>query len=97
MKNRKVKQKKKSPKELKTIMKRATGKYMPNKISSQFYPGFRRHWQKSRAWGGGEKCQLLAVRHTESADSQGQLGCEMRDSVESFVSSFMYFRNTNSE
>lgn len=55
-----------------------------------------------RGGGNGEKerrAQLssLAMSHSESADNEGQPECETGDSVESFVSSFTYFRNTNSE
>lgn len=78
---------------------------MHEEVSSQFYRGFflQALAEKGmRKGGNGEKerrAQLssLAMSHSESADNEGQPECETGDSVESFVSSFTYFRNTNSE
>lgn len=59
-------------------------------------------WGEGKRRGGEEqKVQLfsLAMSHSESVDyrREDQPDCETGDSVESFVSSFIYFRNTNSE
>ena len=39
----------------------------------------------------------LAVSHSEFVDNEGHPGCETGNSVESSVSTFSCFRNTNSK